>query len=262
MTAETSAKPLLGPDDPDPVEVLNPAGRSPYFITCEHSGRRIPASLGDLGLAPHHMERHIAWDIGAAGLARGLARALDAVVVMQRFSRLVIDCNRPLTVADSIPEESDGTAIPMNRNLSPEARQVRGEAIHRPYHQTIQRLLDERARAGRETYLIALHSFTPSLDAAPRWRPWDLGLLYNRDPRLSTRIGAALADQTGDLNVAHNEPYEVCDLSDFTVPVHGEGRGLQHSLFEVRNDHIAGEAGQRHWAQLLGAVLTRVAQTA
>ena len=260
MAAGTDPDPgLLSVADPAPVEVFNPRGASPYLLTCEHAGREIPLALGDMGLHDRHRQRHISWDIGAAGLARLLAEALDAPLVLQRYSRLVIDCNRPLAAEDSIPEVSDGTAIPANAGLSGPARRARVEAIHKPYHSQVTTLLDRRAAAGKPTALVAMHSFTPSLEAAPAPRPWDLGLLYNRHERLSRHAHDVLEVEAGHLKFTFNEPYCVSDLEDFTIPVHGEKRGLPHMLLEVRNDHIAHEAGQRAWAELLGRVLVAVA---
>lgn len=250
--------PLLGPGDPDPVEITNPSGQSPFVLTCEHAGRAVPASLGDLGVPVEEWERHIAWDIGADPVAKLLSGALDAPLVSQRYSRLVIDCNRPLGVAQHVPEVSDGTPIPGNAGLSDAERQVRHAGIHVPLHSAITSLLDTRLAAAKATALIAVHSFTPMMRTEGVLRPWHIGLLYNRDPTLSHHVGEELRRNEPDLIVDYNEPYVVEDDGDYTIPAHGERRNLPHSLLEIRNDQIAGESGQSRYAALLARALTEI----
>ena len=125
---------LLGAADRPPVEVRNAGGGSRIVLTCEHAGHAVPTSLGGLGIDRAEMDRHIAWDIGAAELALALSRRLDAPLVMQRYTRLVIDCNRPLDAPDAIPTVSDGTEIPVNAELSDRHRDTRYHEIHQPYH--------------------------------------------------------------------------------------------------------------------------------
>ncbi len=250
---------LLHESDPAPVEVYNASGSSPYVLTCEHAGRLVPRILGDLGVNDRHWGRHIAWDIGAEGLARMLADLMDAPVVFQRYSRLVIDCNRPLISEDSIPEVSDGTEIPANRGISAQDRDERIKDIHVPYHEAITNILDTREQKNKPTALVAIHSFTPSLDAAPSKRPWDIGLLHNRHEQLSSHVHDVLEVEADHLEFTFNEPYRVNDHEDYTIPIHGEKRGIPHVLLEVRNDHIAEEPGQREWAELLNRVFEAVA---
>ena len=250
----------LGEDDPHPVEVVNPAGRSPFVITCEHAGRVIPKHLGNLGVEDRHLSRHIAWDIGVDAVGRALVKTLDAPVIFQRYSRLVIDCNRPIWAEDAIPPVSDGTEVPVNIALADDERDARYEQIHKPFHDAVAGVLDQRASENRPTALIALHSFTPRLEAKPEPRPWHLGILFNRDASLSQFIHDAMEQEAGHMTFTFNEPYEVEDHGDYTIPVHGEQRGLPHSLLEIRNDHIADEAGQREWADVLTRVLARVGQ--
>lgn len=252
---------ILSEEDPPPVEVYNAKGSAPYVLTCEHAGRTIPRHLGNMGLEDRHLERHIAWDIGAEGLARFLAEALDAPVILQRYSRLVIDCNRPLEAEDSIPRISDGTEIPINQKLMDSDKVERVNAIHTPFHDQITEILDARDREKKPTALLAIHSFTPSLEAAPAPRPWDIGLLFNRHEKLSRHVHDVLEVEASHLSFTFNEPYCVNDLEDYTIPVHGEQRDIPNMLFEVRNDHIADEKGQREWARLLGSVLKTVTAT-
>jgi len=257
--AETDPTPsVLSAADPYPVEVFNASGSAPYLLTCEHASNTIPLGLGDLGLEPRHLERHIAWDIGADGLSRMMATILDAPLVLQKFSRLVIDCNRPYQAVDFIPEVSDGTEVPGNSGLSPKQREARINEIHTPYHAQITSILDDRLAEGKKTALVAVHSFTPRLEANPGPRPWDVGLLYNKHEDLSRHVHDELEIEADHLHFTFNEPYRVCDHEDYTIPVHGEKRGIPNMLFEVRNDHIADRAGQREWAELLGGILNRV----
>lgn len=250
---------FLSATDPSPFEIFNPAGSGPYVLTCEHASNIIPRALGDLGLEARHLERHIAWDIGADGLSRMMATILDAPLVLQGYSRLVIDCNRPEQAVDFIPEVSDGTEIPANQGLSAAEREARINSIHVPYHQAITKVLDDRLDEGRPTSLIAVHSFTPCLEAKPAPRPWDVGLLFNRHESLSRYVLDELESEAAHLHSTFNEPYRVCDQEDYTIPVHGEKRGIPNMLFEVRNDHIEHEFGQQEWADLLSGILKRVA---
>ena len=244
MTALTT---LLQPDEPTPVYTLNPGGRSPFLILCDHAGRRIPRALGDLGVAAAEMERHIAYDIGAAAVSALLGAALDAPVIGQVYSRLVIDCNRRPGNATSIPPISDGTAIPGNEGLTEADIGARIREIFDPYHTAIDLELKRRTT----TCTIAMHSFTPVYGGVAR--PWQAGVLHDRDPEFSLAVGDQLR-ATG-LLVGDNEPYQMSDEGDYTVPVHIGSRRLPYVELEIRQDLIADDAGQRHWAALLAEVL-------
>ncbi len=245
---------LLAADEPSPVEVRRPRGRSAFVIVCDHAGARIPRALAALGLAAADRRRHIAWDIGAAAVARRLSATWDACAVLQRYSRLVIDCNRPLDSPTSIVAESERTPVPGNARIDAAERQRRERAIFAPYHTRIRALLDDRAARHRPTVLIAMHSFTPTYLGVAR--PWHVGVLYHRDPRLATALLAELrADPT--LVVGENQPYAVGDATDFAIPEYGEKRGLLHVEIELRQDLIATPPGQRAWAARLAAALTR-----
>jgi predicted N-formylglutamate amidohydrolase len=243
---------LLAADEPDPVTVHNAGGKPPFLLVADHAGKAIPRALGDLGLAAAERERHIAWDIGIAGLGQLLADALEATLIQQKYSRLVIDCNRPLDAETSIPDLSETTPIPGNVGLSKAARAARADAIFRPYHYRIEAELDRRHQAGQPAVLIALHSFTPVFKGAAR--PWHAGVLYNRDPRFAHRLLALLKAEK-DLVVGDNAPYSVSDASDYTIPVHAERRKLHHVLIEVRQDLIGDESGRRDWAARLARLL-------
>ncbi|MCF8475700.1 MAG: N-formylglutamate amidohydrolase [Pseudolabrys sp.] len=243
---------LLAKDETAPVTVYNEGGRSPLLLVADHAGKAIPRALGDLGVSDSERGRHIGWDIGIAGVSRHLADALDAVLIAQNYSRLVIDCNRPPGVPSSMPEISELTPVPGNVALSDADKAARVAEIFQPYHDRIKAELDRRQKSGHPVTLIAMHSFTPVYkDEA---RPWHIGLLYNRDARLSQRLLALLQADPG-LTVGDQEPYTVSDLTDYTVPVHGEQRGLHHTAIEIRQDLIADDGGQKQWAKLLARLL-------
>ena len=242
---------LLEPDEPPAVDLRRPYGTSAVFLTCDHAGRSMPRRLGRLGLPEAEFERHIAWDIGAAAVAELLSARLDATLVLQRYSRLVIDCNRPPTVPSAIPTISETTEIPGNRDLPAENVLARVREIFDPYHDRIDAELTLRRRAGRPTVLVSVHSFTPVFRGESR--SLHLGLLYNRDSRFAGHLAAALADS--NLVVAHNQPYAVGDLTDYTIPVHGERRGIPHVMLEIRQDLVADARGQEEWADRLEGLL-------
>jgi predicted N-formylglutamate amidohydrolase len=248
---------LLAGDEPRPVTVTNEGGKSPFVIVGDHAGKYLPRRLQMLGLQEAECERHIAWDIGAGAVGGLLGDALGAVVIRQNYSRLAIDCNRPPSSATSIVELSELTTVPGNIGLSQAQIEARVREIFRPYHDRIAGELDRRRQAGAAAVLIAVHSFTPVFKAAAR--PWHVSLLYNRDPRLANVLMDLLRREPG-LVVGDNEPYRVTDESDYTIPVHGEQRGLPHVLIEIRQDLIANKAGQRRWAGLFAQLLPRAHQ--
>ena len=251
--------PLLGEGEQSPVEVVNPDGRADYVLVCEHAGQAIPRRLGDLVLPLGEIDRHIGWDIGAEAVARGLSRKLDAPLVLQRYSRLVIDCNRPFDAPDCIPPVSDGTAVPANASLSPEARQERWLMIHQPFHEHIAKIIDQRLKRGGAVRLVAVHSFTPRKRIFDGDRPWLLSLLHGPDARLARALAKALGEETARaINLTFNAPYVVDHQSDYTLPVHGERRALPNVLLEIRQDQIADVDGQRRWTDLLAYAFLRI----
>ena len=250
---DTAATPaLLGPQDPPVYTIHRPRGASPFLLLADHAGQQVPRSLAALGLPQQELDRHIGWDIGIAGTTRALAERLDAWAIEQAYSRLVIDCNRPLASPTLIPESSDGTAIPGNASLTEAQRLHRIQAIHAPYHARIAAELDLRRDAGRPTLLVMMHSFTPAMNGMQR--PWHAGVLYHQDTRFAGPLLDALRAE-GALVVGDNEPYSVTPYSDYAVPVHGEGRGLVHVELEIRQDLIADDAGQQAWAERLARLL-------
>jgi len=254
--ADTSL--LLDGQDVPPVHEDNTAGRSPFLLTSDHYGRAIPRALGDLGLPASEFERHIAWDVGIAGVANALSKQLDAHLIAQRYSRLVIDCNRPPDAASSIPRISEATTIPGNEGILREAVEARRAAIFDPYHRRIGEVIEARLRDSVPTVLVSLHSFTPVYAGVAR--PWHIGTLYQRDTRLPPLLLKHLRAEP-DLVVGDNEPYAVSDDTDYTIPVHGEKRGLMNTGIEIRQDLITDPDGQKQWADRLARVFGEIEVT-
>jgi len=244
---------LLGRDDPPPVIVVNPSGSSPALLLGDHAGRAIPQRLAGLGVATQALNLHIAWDIGVAGLGERLAEALDACFIRQAYSRLVIDCNRGPDSAGAMPVVSDGIPIPGNSELDAGDRAARHDEIYLPYQSRISAMLDERARQGRTTLLVSLHSFTPRMDGFDR--PWRYGVLHRGNSALSRRMLTLLRGELGEL-AGDNEPYALNEI-DNTIPLHADARGLDYLELEVRQDLIANPAGQAAEAAFLAPMLAR-----
>ena len=249
---------MLARDDPPAVVVTNAGGASRFLLIGDHAGRAVPASLAGLGLAARVMDLHIALDIGVAALGAALSRRLDAAWVRQSYSRLVIDCNRAPGAAGSIPEVSDGVAIPGNLRLGPEEREARRAAIFDPYHDRIAAALGARRIRRRPTVLVSLHSFTPVYAGIAR--PWHVGTLYHRDARLPPLLLKQLRAEA-DLVVGDNEPYAVSNETDYTIPIHGEARGLMNTGIEIRQDLIGDHSGQQQWADRLARIFAVIEET-
>jgi predicted N-formylglutamate amidohydrolase len=242
---------LLEPhDEAEAVEIVRPEGRSKILLVCDHASNAIPRRLGTLGLTDADLATHIAWDPGAAWVARRLAELLDAPLVLAGYSRLVIDCNRPLASPQSIAEQSAGVPVPGNQNLSAHDRAVRVDELFWPYQRTIARLLDDRG--SRTTTLLAIHSFTPVL--AGQVRPWPIAVAHGRDRTLAASILAGLR-KTGDFLIGDNEPYSIGREFDYTVPIHGEDRGLPCAMIEIRQDGLTTRDEAHPWADRLATAL-------
>jgi len=248
---------LLASDEPPACLEWNRRGRSSFVIVVDHASARIPRSLGDLGVPAEELKRHIAWDIGALAVARRVAAALDAQLVAQNYSRLVIDCNRDPKVASSIPRQSERVAIPGNVGLAEAQVAARRREIFDPYHGHISALLDERTGAGRPTILVSQHTMTDVFHGVRR--PMHAAVLYNRDRGFAGLVLEALRREP-DIVVADNEPYFVSDATDYSIPHHGERRGLPHVEIEIRQDLVSDERGQEEWAGRLIRALAASAE--
>jgi predicted N-formylglutamate amidohydrolase len=235
--------------DPPAFASFNTAGRAPALIVCDHASRAIPSALGCLGLPAAALERHIAWDIGAADLARSLARYLDAPAVLAGFSRLVIDCNRRLDDATLILAESDGQTIPGNVGIDARARAERVRSCHAPYHEAIDRHLEPFERRGIVPAFISVHSFTPVMNGTRR--PWHVGVLWDEDPRMAVPMLASLGARP-DICVGDNLPYSGRHPADYTVDRHAESTGLPHLCLELRQDLLLDARGVERWTDIIG----------
>lgn len=234
---------LLGAGDPAPL--IHQAGGSGWLVTVEHAGRAVPRALGDLGLPPGEIDRHIGWDPGALALGEALALRLDATLLAQPYSRLVIDCNRPWGAPDLAPPVSDGTVVPANEGLSEADLRRRWDAIHAPFHAAV----EKAAKTARG--LLSVHTYDPQRRSDGAIRPWPIGLLWRQANPLAETLARALAREPAALPLGINQPYEIEDASDYTIPVHAEPRRLPHVLIEVRNDHLRTPAAVAAMADLL-----------
>lgn len=253
---DMSLQPDLSPHQP--FETVNPDGTPDFLVICDHASNALPPGYGTLGLAPAEFGRHIAWDIGAAGVSRRLAALLDCPAVLARFSRLLVDLNRGEDDPTIVMKLSDGAIVPGNRDVDAHRNAAefahRIAAYHAPYHDAVEAMI-ARAR-GRDAIpvIVSVHSFTP------RWRahdrPWHTGILWDRDDRLAAPLIAALREE-GDIVVGDNEPY-TGRLKNDCLYRHGTLHGLPHALVEIRQDLIAEEAGQQAWAERYARLLARI----
>jgi len=249
---KTASGHLLTEWDPPAFELVNPYGKSNTVLICDHAGNRIPLQLGDLGLKPESLMDHIAWDPGAGAVARVLSELLNAPLVLSAYSRLVIDCNRPLESPESIAVESAGTQVPGNLGLTSSQRRQRVDEVFWSYHRAIGALLD--ARSGRSSLLLSIHSFVENLGGVRR--PWSIGVANRQDRRLADCLIRALqADDFGP--VGDNEPYGIDDAFDYSLPAHGERRGIAHAMIEIRQDGLRDPADARTWGERLAAASRR-----
>lgn len=251
-----SSELLLTEGDPPPFDLVNPQGRSGTVLICDHAANRIPTRLGDLGLGAEALQTHIAWDPGAAAVARTLSRLLDAPLVLSGYSRLAIDCNRPPESPDSIAERSAGIAVPGNRELTEPQRRLRIDELFTPYHCAIEALLD--GRQGEPTRLLSIHSFTPILDGVTRH--WVVGVASRRARAFAAGVIRALRERNVGV-VGDNQPYAIDDAQDYSLPIHGERRGIDHAMVEIRQDGLIAPTDARRWAEHLAAAIRRVEAT-
>lgn len=243
---------LLAANDPTPVLVINPQGRSPFLLIGDHAGNRIPPALEPFGVRPEDMRRHIAWDIGIADLGEALSAALDAVFIRQVYSRLVIDCNRDPARPDAMPASSDGTVVPGNQMLTAADRRARVAEIQEPYQNAIAAEIVRRDAVAQPTVLVSLHSFTPSMHGVDR--PWHIGLLYSGgDTQFAHALLEGLKAADG-LCVGDNQPYAM-DGIDYTVPLHAFAARRSYVEIELRQDLLSKVPDILAWATTLAGFL-------
>ncbi|MFC7049715.1 N-formylglutamate amidohydrolase [Emcibacter nanhaiensis] len=253
---QTSRKHATAAEQTEAYEILNPEGKANIVLICEHASNFIPEEFDNLGLSGPDLQRHIAWDIGMAEITRQMSEALDAPAILARFSRLLIDPNREPDHATLIPDVSDKTVIPGNRNLDQAATRDRLDRFYHPFHDRAEQLVRHKARGGHVPLVCGMHSFTPVMNGAPR--PWHAGMLWNRDPRLARELIDRLQHKHG-LMVGDNKPYSGRDLFH-TMNRHGADHGYPQVTIEVRQNEINTAAGQQKWARLLGKELAELAQ--
>ncbi len=247
--------PLLGPSDPLPFEFVDRRDMTGCLVVADHAGNAVPASLQGLGLAQGVFDEHIAVDIGSRATAMLLAERLGASLILGNYSRLVVDLNRYPDDPTAFIPESDGVAIPGNRNLGVAEKRLRGDSIFRSYHDAIDKFIDDFLVKGTVPVMISVHSFTPVLDN--RRRPWHIGVLWDKDPRIALPLLEKLR-QDRELVVGDNEPYSGHHPADYTVDHHAEGRGLANVSIEIRQDLVHDMAGVERWTALLVDALTEI----
>lgn len=246
MSLTLVAEHLLASDEPGPLEIVGAENTFPIVLVCDHATNRIPRSLGTLGLDSEQLLSHIAWDPGAALLARKLSAKLNATLILSNYSRLVIDCNRAPGQADSIPEQSAGIEIPGNKDLSAQDAQQRRQQLFDPYQNAIRDLIESRNSGN--TRLLSIHSFTPVLNN--QQRPWSLGVCYDHSRKWASKMLRELSMHTEDL-IGDNQPYEVESDIDYTIPVQGDQRGIPSLMLEVRQDKLQDDLAVQRWCNLI-----------
>jgi len=246
---------LLGVDEPAPVLIRNAQGASPFLVTVDHAGRRIPRTLGTLGLEAARIERHIGWDIGILAVSEAMSACMDAPLIAQIYSRLVIDCNRQPGRPSSIPEISETDVIPGNIGLSPDDRALREATFLVPYQAAIADALEARLSAGRPVVLLAMHSFTPHYKNEAR--PMAAAVMWGRDDRFGRLVLEEMRRLRPDDLIAENLPYAVDPESDYTVPMQAERRGVAYLAVEIRQDLISDAQGIAQWAAVMVCAVER-----
>jgi len=242
---------LLDRDEPPPVSILNETGSAQVLLVGDHVSNRVPRALDSLGLATPVLGKHLAYDIGTRKLITYLSQHLDAPAVLAGYSRLVVDLNRSLEDPTVIPEVSDGIPIPGNRGLSRAQRAQRIHCFYTPYRTAIDHMLHRIRARGIVPAFISIHSFARQLAADRRHRPWQIGLMWDKDPRIPVPLLERLRAHPDNLTVGDNEPYSGKHAADYTIDHHAEATGLPHVSIETRQDLVDTEDGAERWAVIL-----------
>ncbi len=248
--------PLIGPDDPPPCRIINERGEASVLLVADHASNAIPRSLNNLGLETWALDQHIAYDIGTRKLIEHLSQHLDAPGVIAGYSRLVVDLNRSLEDASAMPEVSDEIPIPGNQDMSAAERSRRVHEIYTPYRKAIDNMLHRFRERGVVPAFIAIHSFTPEM--AGFSRPWQVGILWDKDPRIPVPLMQNLRALPGNYNIGDNEPYSGKHPADYTIDHHAEAAGIPHVSIEIRQDLVDTEAGAERWADILHGALREI----
>jgi predicted N-formylglutamate amidohydrolase len=245
-------KNLLNSDEAPAFETLNGNGASTIILTCDHASKAIPKNLGNLGISERQRSTHIGWDIGAYVVAQALSMNLNAPLISTKFSRLVMDCNRPPFKDDSIPEIIHGTSIPGNMNLSDIELEKRFQEIFLPYHQEIDQVISVYTKAYKRISLFAVHSYTPTLKG--RQRPWPIGITYQSPSPFSEHLLKELQKSIFQ-PIGENEPYPITPEGDYSLYEHGGKNGINSVLIEIRQDYLQNEETKRKIIALLTKIL-------
>ncbi|MDJ0778999.1 MAG: N-formylglutamate amidohydrolase [Gammaproteobacteria bacterium] len=254
--SETPIPPLLGADEPPACEIINETGQASLLLVCDHASNRIPAALDNLGLGADALEQHIAYDIGARKLTCHLSQHLDAPAVLACYSRLVVDLNRSLEDPSVMPEVSDETVVPGNQGLSAAQRAARVRGLYTPYRKAIDGMLHGFRERGLAPAFVAIHSFTPEM--AGFARPWHIGILWDKDPRIPVPLMEHLRARAEGFNIGDNEPYSGKHPADYTIDHHAEASGIPHVSIEIRQDLVDTEEGAEVWATILHEALAEI----
>jgi predicted N-formylglutamate amidohydrolase len=233
-------------------EIVQGPPTSRYIFVCDHASNWMPPEYGNLGLDPVQLDRHIAYDIGAAALTRSLAAAMNAPAVLSCFSRLLIDPNRGDDDPTLVMKLSDGAVVPGNAKVDDAEVAKRVARFSAPYHAAIDAAIDHALAAGVKPILFSIHSFTPVFHDGPR--PWHCAVLWENDARLASPLLDALRAEP-DIVTGENEPYAGALKGD-SMTRHGFDRGLPHAIVEVRQDLLDDEAGISAWARRFSRILT------
>ena len=244
---------MIGPDDPPPFTIINEQGQGTVLLAGDHVSNEIPKSLHNLGLAAESLEQHIAYDIGTRKLINHLSQHLDAPAVLAGYSRLVVDLNRSLEDDSVMPEVSDNSIIPGNQNMSAEHRNQRIHSFYTPYRKAIDSMLHRFRDNGIVPAFISIHSFTPEM--AGFARPWHVGILWDKDPRIPVPLMQNLRAHPDGFNIGDNEPYSGKHPADYTIDHHAEASGIPHVSIEIRQDLVDTEDGAERWATILDDAL-------
>jgi predicted N-formylglutamate amidohydrolase len=250
---QVSVSSLLDPAEEAPVAIRRPDGASDVLLVCEHASRRLPRSLGTLGLDHATLESHIAWDIGGLAVAERLSDALDATLVAQTYSRLAYDCNRPPESAAAVPATSEIFDVPGNKDLTPDALKARADTFYHPFQDAVAAVVAARRAAGRRVAIVTMHTFTPVYFGAQR--KVEIGVLHDADTRLADALLAALAGAAAGMRVERNEPYGPADGVTHTLRLQALPHGLLNVMIEIRNDLVRSADGQEKLAGIIAGGL-------
>lgn len=208
---------------------------SPIILTCDHASHKLPESVNKLGLPPYFRFSHAGWDIGALSFSKKLSEVLHTPLLYTNYSRLLIDCNRPLESQELIPSDIHGFTIPGNTHLTQEEKDARIEYFFSPYHTFLHQFALRTQKIFKHAWYLAIHSFTPELKGLQR--PWEVSILFKTPSRQSEYLLEACSK--AGWKTGSNEPYSVDSLSDYGLLVHGEQLGLPSVMIEIRQDMLS-----------------------